>query len=101
MARCTGLKKDLRLSKNNNYSGYNYLNVKSFLGINGDTYDRYLIRMLEMGESLNIINNITFKLLNLKQNKNLIYQNLINKKININNKNSYVYMEDLINHFIN
>ena len=55
MARSVGYKKDLRLSKKHSYSNYNQFTIKSFLGINGDCYDRYLIRMLEMGESLNII----------------------------------------------
>jgi NADH-quinone oxidoreductase subunit D len=99
MARSTGFKKDLRLSKKNNYSNYKDFNVKSFLGINGDCYDRYLIRMLEMGESLNIANSTLNYLLNNKINKNIIYQELINKQVKNYQKN-YVYMEDLIEHFM-
>jgi len=99
MARSVGFKKDIRLSKKNNYSNYNHFNIKSFLGINGDCFDRYLIRMLEMGESLNICNEIIQKILNLKTNNNLIYQQIINKNLKQTNK-SYIYMEDLIQHFI-
>jgi len=98
MARSVGFKKDLRLSKKHNYSGYNKLNIKSFLGINGDSYDRYIIRMLEMGESLSIINNVCEKLLFKKTNLNLIYQQFTNK--NWQKKTKNVYMEDIIEHFL-
>lgn len=56
MARSTGVKKDLRLSATDSYSNYNSFFFKSYIGLNGDSFDRYLIRMLEMGESLNIAN---------------------------------------------
>ena len=98
MARSVGFKKDLRLSLKHNYSGYNKVFLRSFIGVNGDCYDRYLIRMLEMAESLNIINFITNKFLYNKINKNLIYQKLINKSWQKGDKNTY--MEDIINHFI-
>lgn len=98
MARAVGLKKDLRLSTKHNYSSYNTIPVRSFLGVNGDCYDRYLIRMLEMGESLNIINIVTNSLFYSKYNSNKIYQSLINK--NFTNKASSTYMEEIINHFL-
>lgn len=98
MARSVGYKKDLRLSKKHSYSNYNSLNFKSFLGINGDCFDRYLIRMFEMSESLNISNIIIQNLLKLSSNNN-INQQLINKNINKKLK-SYTYMEDLIEHFL-
>lgn len=63
MARSAGIKKDLRISQIDSYSGYNTLTFKSYTGINGDCFDRYLIRMLEMGESLHIVNFICAKLL--------------------------------------
>jgi NADH-quinone oxidoreductase subunit D len=62
MGRCTGLKRDLRLSKIETYSNYYYLNFRTFLGKFGDSYDRYLIRMAEMVESLNICNQILNKM---------------------------------------
>jgi len=99
MARSVGYKKDLRLSKKHNYSRYNHFDLKSFLGVNGDCYDRYLIRMLEMGESLNIINLVSNSLLNTKLNKDRIYQQLFNKNFN-KKTNNYTYMEDLIEHFL-
>lgn len=99
MARSVGFKKDLRLSKKHVYSNYNTVKVKSFLGINGDCYDRYLIRMFEMAESLNISNFIVEQLLKNSSNSSIIYQQLINKNISNTLKN-YSYMEDLIEHFL-
>lgn len=66
MARSCGLKRDLRLSQADVYSQYNLFKFNSYIGINGDTYDRYLIRMLEMGESLQIINQTATYLLKKK-----------------------------------
>ena len=102
MARSVGLKRDLRLAKVDTYSGYNLINLKSYCGINGDCYDRYLIRMLEMGESLNICNYITTNLLT-KYTSVVDYNstNLVtNKLFNDKNTNPYTSMEDLITHFI-
>jgi NADH:ubiquinone oxidoreductase subunit D len=79
MARSIGLKKDLRLSFKHNYSKYNTLNIRSFLGINGDCYDRYLIRMLEMGESLNIVNTLCNFFLTNSYNDSKLYQQTLNK----------------------
>ena len=98
MARSVGLKKDLRLSYKHNYSNYSKLNIKSFLGVNGDCYDRYLIRMFEMAESLNIVNTICEFFLNNKLNSKLVYQQLINKYWSKKKKN--MYMEDIIEHFL-
>lgn len=56
MARCTGLKKDLRFNKRTTYGSYYFSNSKSFITLNGDSLDRYLIRMQEMSESLLIVN---------------------------------------------
>ena len=73
-----GINVDLRISKKHNYSNYKDFLLKSFIGINGDCYDGYLIRMLEMGESLNLVNLTTNYLLNNK-NDSLIYQKLSTK----------------------
>lgn len=99
LARSTGIKRDLRLNKIDNYSGYNMLNVKSYIGSQGDTYDRYLIRMLEMGESLNICNLLALKL--LKTKSNIVKQQVYIKDIVKSRVNTYTSMEDLISHFIN
>lgn len=55
LARSAGIKQDVRLSYNETYSAYHYLNVRSFTGTYGDCYDRFLIRMREMAESVHII----------------------------------------------
>ena len=99
LARSTGLKKDLRLSIKHSYSNYNNLNIKSFIGTNGDNYDRFLLRMFEMGESLNIVNKISISMLENETNANIIYQQIKNKKL-LSKHNSYNYMEDLIEHFL-
>jgi NADH dehydrogenase (ubiquinone) Fe-S protein 2 len=53
MLRGSGIAWDLR--KNNPYEIYNNINFNIPVGKNGDCYDRYLIRVYEMYESLNII----------------------------------------------
>jgi NADH-quinone oxidoreductase subunit D len=79
MARSAGFKKDVRLSKKHCYSNYQNISLKSYLGINGDSFDRYLIRMFEMGESLQISNFIVEKLLQTSTNSSGVYQQLVNK----------------------
>merc|ERR1711881_17076 len=71
MSRSVGLKRDLRLSLLETYANYYYLNFRSYTGVHGDCYDRFLIRMNEMCESVNIINQIVLKLSKYsKMNKN-------------------------------
>jgi len=53
MLRSTGIKWDIR--KVAPYDGYELFDFDVPVGTNGDTYDRYLMRMLEMRESLKII----------------------------------------------
>lgn len=53
MLRGSGLNFDLR--KHQPYEIYKNLNFKIFSGTNGDCYDRYLIRIAEMRQSLFII----------------------------------------------
>jgi len=53
MLRGSGIKWDLR--KTQPYDKYSEFNFNIPVGINGDCYDRYLIRILEMRESLKII----------------------------------------------
>jgi NADH-quinone oxidoreductase subunit D len=62
MSRCTGIKRDIRLDEMETYANYYYLNFRGFVGQHGDSYDRFLIRMNEMSESLNIINQVIYKL---------------------------------------
>jgi NADH dehydrogenase (ubiquinone) Fe-S protein 2 len=53
MLRGSGLNWDLR--KHQPYEIYDQLNFNIFVGTNGDCYDRYLIRIAEMRESLKIV----------------------------------------------
>lgn len=112
MARSAGIKRDIRLSFFETYANYYYLNIRSFIGYTGDCYDRYLIRMREMNESLSIINQVINKL-NIK-NMKITKKNLSNNFFQyLDNTSSYlikplkkktllswyINMEDLINHF--
>jgi NADH dehydrogenase I D subunit len=91
MLRGSGYNWDLR--KSQPYEIYNQLNFSVPTGQNGDCYDRYIIRVLEMKESLKIIKQCLDKieLGSIKTN---------NKKFSfpsrLNVKNS---MESLIHHF--
>jgi NADH dehydrogenase (ubiquinone) Fe-S protein 2 len=53
MLRGSGLEWDLR--KNQSYEVYNKMNFNILTGSNGDCYDRYLIRIFEMKQSILII----------------------------------------------
>lgn len=115
MARSVGIKRDLRLSKLETYANYYNLNFRSYVGQHGDSYDRFLIRMNEMSESINIINQSIQKLTKFKhlhnsvtnsnkQNLEILPHFLLNytKKnqwLQNNYKNSYNSMESLIKHF--
>lgn len=100
MLRSTGLKRDLRLDVNETYANYYYLQFRSFFSSNGDSYDRYLLRVSEMFESLYIINQLVKRLAIQKKTK-------INKAelLQYHNFNSYSYvtnftsMEQTIRHF--
>ena len=54
MLRGSGIKWDLR--KNDSYEIYNLINFDIPLGKNGDCYDRYLVRVEEMRQSIKILN---------------------------------------------
>jgi NADH-quinone oxidoreductase subunit D len=105
MARCTGLKRDLRMMKLETYANYYHLNFRAYTGQNGDSYDRYLIRMNEMMESLFIINQVLFKLTSKRGQKasvrplrivKQLYPKLTAQSLN---KHEYTSMERLIKHF--
>ena len=91
MLRGSGVNWDLR--KSQPYEVYNKLDFSVSTGLHGDCYDRYLVRVLEMKESLNIIeqciNNIqpgSIKSANKK----------ITAPLRVDMKQS---MESLIHHF--
>lgn len=91
MARCVGIKRDLRLMQLETYASYYYLNFRSYLGQHGDSFDRFLIRMNEMCESLNIINQainkVYFQPANII-NKTQVSNILPHQVLNYLNKNS-------------
>ena len=55
VARSVGVKKDIRFSKSETYSHYWFLSINGYLGRRGDSYDRFLVRVREMYESVNLI----------------------------------------------
>ena len=56
--RSAGVRKDLRVFKTTTYSYYWFLKFRSFLGKMGDCFDRFIIRIREMLESIYIIYQI-------------------------------------------
>lgn len=111
--RSAGIKKDIRFSKSETYSHYWFLSIQGFLGKRGDCYDRFLIRMREMYESISIIFQILSNITTLTEaNKNVLNvdQKNVNffsffdfmynqKKKSLNRHTKYNSMETLINHF--
>ena len=97
MLRSVGFFWDLRIVEG--YDNYDFFNYKIPIGINGDCYDRYLIRIEEMRESLNIISqcfnylNVT----NLLDDYSYIIDNY--KIISPSRKIMKFNMEALIHHF--
>lgn len=110
VVRSIGLRKDIRFYRSETYASYWFLSMNSFLGKRGDSYDRFLIRVREMYESVNIVfqvlTNITNKRLNIFDNSsdNLNFFSFFdfintNKKNSLNKKTKYNSMENLISHF--
>lgn len=107
--RCVGVKKDIRFLKSESYSYYWFLNIQGYLGKRGDSYDRFLIRLREMYESVNIMFQV---LTNLTVLTNLESGNRGGKDFfsflqtspsphynKLNHNTKYNSMESLINHF--
>ena len=109
MLRCVGVKKDLRFLKSESYAYYWFLNIQGYLGKRGDSYDRFLIRLREMYESVNIIFQVLTNLTTLtnlnstsKQGRDFLSFLQLSpsphyEKLNYSTK--YNSMESLINHF--
>jgi NADH:ubiquinone oxidoreductase subunit D len=105
IARGTGIKRDLRMDPYETYANYYHTHFRVYTGQNGDSYDRFLIRMNEMAESVNIISQVVFSLLN-KKNKTFttkpfaVLKHLNQQQFfNLTYKNEYMSMEKLIKHF--
>jgi NADH-quinone oxidoreductase subunit D len=54
MVRSVGIRKDMRLYRSETYASYWFLSMNAFVGKRGDSYDRFLIRMREMYESVTL-----------------------------------------------
>jgi NADH dehydrogenase I D subunit len=91
MLRGSGISWDLR--KAEPYELYNDIKFKTYIGKNGDCFDRYLIRLKEINESCNII----LKSLTLLKEGDILNQN---NKLVIPPKALMKHsMESLIHHF--
>lgn len=91
LLRSSGVNWDLRI--NQSYEIYSYLDFSVPVGINGDCFDRYLIRVEEMRQSLKIINQCLNKI-------PLGFTNINDNKLrNSNRAFAKNYMENIINHF--
>lgn len=91
MARASGIPWDLR--KAQPYEVYSQLAFSIPLGIFGDCYERYLLRMAEMRQSLNII----FQCLSLMPAGNIKTDNA--KLVSLTRDYKKSMMETLIHHF--
>ena len=89
MLRSTGVPWDLR--KNLSYDCYNQLLFDVAVSTKGDCYDRYLLRLEEMVQSVRIIQQCVEVLINNFNNE--VY------KASPQRVNMKTYMEDLIDHF--
>jgi NADH dehydrogenase (ubiquinone) Fe-S protein 2 len=97
MLRSTGVAWDLR--KNTPYDYYQYLNFDIPVGSKGDCYDRYLLRVEEMFQSLRIINQVIDELDNKIYDFSDSTIDIINSKNSLKYNVMKTYMEDLIDHF--
>ena len=70
--RSAGVRKDLRIFKTTTYSYYWFLKFRSFLGKTGDCFDRFIIRIREMLESVYIIYQIIPNFTKLFSNNNSV-----------------------------
>jgi NADH:ubiquinone oxidoreductase subunit D len=113
IVRSAGIKKDIRFLKSETYAHYWFLSIQGYLGKRGDSYDRFLIRVREMYESVNIIFQVLSNLTNLTNENTALFTSK-SKKVNffsffdflyaqqfkkLNHNSKYTSMETLINHF--
>ena len=111
LARSVGVKKDIRFLKSETYAHYWFLSIQGYLGKRGDSYDRFLIRLREMYESLSIVFQVLNNLTTLSADKTTSHQtgsvnffsffdSLYSEKFSkLNHNTKYTSMESLINHF--
>ena len=105
VARSAGFRKDLRLLKTTTYSYYWYLKFRSFLGRMGDCFDRFIIRIREMLESVFISYQVLSNLVDTFSESGNFSFWLNSERYVTNSLNLYqrsrkgTSMEALINHF--
>ncbi len=97
LLRGSGMAWDLRIIES--YDNYDLFKFKIPLGIKGDSYDRYLIRLEEMRESLNIMWQALNYLKYFNDKDYLSYQIDDNKIIAPSRNFMKYFMESLIAHF--
>lgn len=113
VAKSAGVKKDLRFLKSETYAHYWFLSIQGYLGRNGDSYDRFLIRLREMYESINIVFQVLNNLSSLAT-RDGTYPHTTNTQADffnffkllysqgnakLNRQTKYTSMERLISHF--
>jgi NADH-quinone oxidoreductase subunit D len=96
-----GVRKDLRLSRSETYASYWYLSLTSYLGRRGDSYDRFLIRVREMYESVHIVFQVLSNLTDGRTFGSKSFFDLLfrARARQLNRKVKYTSMEALISHF--
>jgi len=97
MLRGSGCTWDLRIVEN--YDNYNLFKFNIPIGLNGDCFDRYLIRLEEMRESLNIIAQCLDFLNILAINKDFTFISEMDKLVPTPRTLMKFDMESLIHHF--
>lgn len=107
VAKSAGIKRDVRFNKTDTYSFYWYLSLNGYLGRRGDSYDRFLIRIREIYESINIVYQVLVSF-SIHSKKNIKYNNNFYSFYNftsqlafnkLNKFNKFNSMEALIEHF--
>ncbi len=108
MCRSAGIKKDLRFISSHCYSFYWFIKFNSFIGKRGDCFDRFIVRIREMYESINIItqtiNNLIINVNSIEYSNelsiNLLFNYLFLNNLLIDSKITKLNnMEKLIEHF--
>jgi NADH dehydrogenase I D subunit len=97
MMRGSGIKWDLRF--NNSYENYDEIAFNIPFGVYGDCYDRYLIRVLEMRQSLFIMQQCTDRLINLNVEQAQLVKIDDFKIVPPRRTQMKTFMESLIHHF--
>ncbi len=96
--RSTGVDYDLR--KNEPYSGYEDFDFRVPVGTTGDVYDRYMVRMDEMDESLKIIEQAVNNLPDGPWHADIPHMFLPDKKDVYSNMEAMIYHFKIIMHGI-